>query len=139
MISSPLWAAFIFWQYITSDIFYLVLDVQECTKDTILGIAFEFNFFNIPLIDDKGNKSIKIKDPETPFIELLLTKNVNENHLNQICKEHITPWGLYFDGLSVAFVQPLIVLLKKVINCVNALSNLWNVKKECTLVYMLQG
>ena len=56
-----------------------------------------------------------------------------------MCKENITTWGLYFDGLSVDFVQPLIVWLLKVINCVNALSNLWNVKKECTLVYMLQG
>ena len=88
MISSPLWTAFISWQYITSDIFYLVSDVWECTKDTILGIAFEFHFFNIPLIDDKGNKDIKINhtfvyilDPETPFTELLLIENENENHL----------------------------------------------------------
>ena len=49
--------------------------------------------------------------PETPFTELLLIENENENHLKQICKENITAWGLYFDGLSVDFVQPLIVLL----------------------------
>ena len=40
----------------------------------------------------------------------ILIKNENENNLNQICKENITPSGLYFDGLSANFVQPLIVL-----------------------------
>ena len=52
-----------------------------------------------------------VKFPETSFTELLLIENENENHLKQMCKENFTPWGLYFDGLSVDFVQPLIVLL----------------------------